>query len=206
MIDPPEVGTHLDDRERPYLLWRLPQPLRCLTSAPLGGGLGERAWVLNAQVDLDYDRTDPEVHLAEIARRAGVDGVGVGLMTAADLVAGQAEDDGVAAWATVGVTTPTWAADVDDAVGSWAPGTINLVVAVPVALGDAALVNAVMTATEAKTQALQERGIPGTGTASDAVCILCPSSGPVEAFGGPRSPWGGRVARAVHAAVGERLA
>jgi len=58
--------------------------------------------------------------------------------------------------------------------------------------------------TEAKTQALAEAGVPGTGTSSDAVCIACPAAepaGPVEPFGGPRSPWGARAARAVHRAV-----
>lgn len=50
-------------------------------------------------------------------------------------------------------------------------------------------------------EALREAGIPGTGTASDAVCVLCPTGGPVEPFAGPRSLWGSRLARAVHAAV-----
>ncbi len=75
---------------------------------------------------------------------------------------------------------------------------------VPVPLSDAALVNAVLTATEAKTQALFEAGVPGTGTASDSICVACPEPAPGtpgEPFGGPRSPWGSRLARAVHAAV-----
>ena len=74
----------------------------------------------------------------------------------------------------------------------------------PARLGDAALVNAVATATEAKAQALRELGIAATGTATDAVTVLCPPTGPVEAYGGPRSRWGARLARAVHEAVLER--
>jgi adenosylcobinamide amidohydrolase len=83
------------------------------------------------------------------------------------------------------------------------PGTVNIVVHVPVALSDAALVNAVMTATEAKTQALLEAGYPCTGTASDAICVAAPipRAGEEEPFAGPRSAWGGRLARAVYAAV-----
>ena len=61
--------------------------------------------------------------------------------------------------------------------------------------------NAVSTATEAKVQALSELGIDATGTATDAVCVLCPGEGRPHAFGGPRSMWGSRLARAVHAAV-----
>ena len=71
----------------------------------------------------------------------------------------------------------------------------------PVRLTDAALLNALCTATEAKTQALVEASVPGSGTASDAVTVACPATGPAEPFGGPRSPWGARLARAVHSAV-----
>jgi adenosylcobinamide amidohydrolase len=109
------------------------------------------------------------------------------------------EDGGVSCVATVGLSVPTWASAPDGAF-SPRPGTINIVVRVPVALSDAALVNAVVTATEAKTQALAEAGVPGTGTASDAVVVLCEPGG-TEPYGGPRSTWGARLARAVHAAV-----
>jgi adenosylcobinamide hydrolase len=74
-------------------------------------------------------------------------------------------------------------------------------VALPERLCDAALVNAISTATEAKTQALWDAGVRGTGTATDAVCLLCPSEGDAHAYGGPRSTWGSRLARAVHRAV-----
>jgi len=43
--------------------------------------------------------------------------------------------------------------------------------------------------------------VPGTGTASDAVVVVWPPSLPAEPFAGPRSTWGARIARAVHAAV-----
>ncbi|SCD27696.1 Adenosylcobinamide amidohydrolase [Streptomyces sp. DvalAA-19] len=73
----------------------------------------------------------------------------------------------------------------------------------PVALSDAALVNAVATATEAKVQALLDAGLDCSGTPTDAVCIAAPEPGPDggEPFAGPRSPWGARIARAVHTAV-----
>ena len=110
-------------------------------------------------------------------------------------------DAGVEVSATVGLGHPTWAAAPDVASPVSLVGTINLVVVLPEALSDAALVNAVATATEAKSQALWEAGVDGTGTATDAVCVACPQDGAVHAFGGPRSVWGARVARAVHASV-----
>jgi adenosylcobinamide amidohydrolase len=199
----PELTRHTTcGHDRPVLVWRFDEPRLVASTATVGGGLGERDWVLNAQVPLDYDRLDLDAHVAEIAAELGCRGRGTGLLTAAALTPrGLAEDGGVVASATVGVSKPTWAADVDDAVSAWVPGTINVVVEVPVRLSEAALLNAILTATEAKSQALFERGVPGTGTASDAVCITCPTAGGVEPFAGPRSPWGARLARAVHAAV-----
>ncbi|MEU6409446.1 adenosylcobinamide amidohydrolase [Microbispora sp. NPDC046933] len=243
------------------LLWRFGPGWRMISSAMLGGGIGHREWVLNAQVAAGYSRMDPVEHMAAL----GPGGPGVGMMTAALVERyAVAADGGAEAVATVGLGVPTWAAAPEgvpdpglpsapeperktlgqavldaeqenpgdaapeiagkavgvavaetarEAVGvgeteAYAPprsaprpGTINILVAVPVAFCDPALVNAVMTVTEAKTQALLEAGFPCTGTASDAVCVAVREEGPAEAFGGPRSVWGARIARAVHRAV-----
>ncbi|MEV7807362.1 adenosylcobinamide amidohydrolase [Microbispora sp. NPDC088329] len=240
------------------LLWRFGPGWRMISSAMLGGGVGRREWVLNAQVAAGYSRMDPVEHMDAL----GPGGPGVGMMTAAlvDRYA-VAADGGAEAVATVGLGVPTWAASPEgvpdpgvpaasepgrkageesgrepaqedvilataravaglvapepgrETVGAGdagacvprrsapRPGTINILVAVPVAFSDPALVNAVMTVTEAKTQALLDAGFPCTGTASDAVCVAVREDGPAEAFGGPRSVWGARIARAVHRAV-----
>ncbi|WP_228453565.1 adenosylcobinamide amidohydrolase, partial [Streptomyces alkaliterrae] len=172
----------------------------------LGGGLGEREWVLNAQVPAGYGRRDPAAHLAEVAEAEGLSGAGVGLMTAAEVSAyTRAWDEGVEAVVTTGLGVRTWAAaPVAGRAGAAPAGTVNIVVRVPAPLGDAALVNAVMTATEAKVQALLDAGLDCSGTPSDAVCVLAPVPDGVageEPFAGPRSTWGARLARAVHAAV-----
>ncbi len=78
---------------------------------------------------------------------------------------------------------------------------MNIVVFLPVRHTDAALANLLCTVTEAKVQALLSAGVAGTGTASDAVTVLCPPSGRAEPFGGPRSEFGCRTARAVYAAL-----
>jgi adenosylcobinamide amidohydrolase len=212
-------------------VWRAGVGWRAVSSAMLGGGIGPLNWVLNAQVRGRYARTDPVVHLEELAASLGLDGPGVGMLTAASVDRTmRGEDGGVAVSATVGLRVPTWAAAPEGTADPelaplhldvpppapepgpvrpapprpktpWRPGTVNIVVAVPVALSDAALVNAVVTATEAKTQALLEAGYPCTGTASDAICVAARTSGAQEPFAGPRSTWGARVARAVHAAV-----
>ncbi|GGY69662.1 MULTISPECIES: adenosylcobinamide amidohydrolase [Streptomyces] len=203
----PQCLTRVEDGERLHaLLWRLGPGWRTVSSAVLGGGIADRAWILNAQVAHGYRRTDPARHLADLARAAGAEGSGVGLMTAADVSArADARDGGVRAVVTAGISVRGWAASTEaGAVGVAAPGTINIVAALPVALTDAALVNAVMTATEAKVQALLEAGLDCSGTPTDAVCVAAraPREGAeVHAFAGPRSEWGARLARAVHRAV-----
>jgi adenosylcobinamide amidohydrolase len=215
-----------------------------VSSAPYGGGLGVRRWVINAQVPSSYGRRDPAHHLGKLAVSLGLAGKGTGMLTAADVRAfSTAEDGGASVTATVGLGLPILAAatdnadgparansrdgsdsantvdpdftdDTDDtadtgdtdesagrAGGKGSAGTINILVVLPERLADAALVNAVATATEAKVQALRDLGLHATGTATDAVCVACPDEGRAGAFGGPRSVWGARLARAVHAAV-----
>jgi len=223
----PEPASRVEAGRRwPVHVWRFDHPLRVIGSGPYGGGLGERLWVINATVPRDYARLDPDVHIAELAAGLGLTGPGVGMMTAVDVGdAVTATDAGVGVVATVGLGYPTLAAAPDEDTppeggfiadsgpaggqpGISPPGarvgTINIVAFLPVPLSDAALVNAVVTATEAKVQALAGCGFAATGTATDALVIACPVPAPggvVEPYGGPRSTWGARLARAVHAAV-----
>lgn len=195
-------STTTPDLVGPVLWWRSPQPVRFVSSAVLGGGVGAGTWFLNASVPADYARTDPAAHLRDVAASFGLDGPGIGMMTAADVRRHRyGVDGGAEVLATVGLGWPTWAADVDDR-GAPSVGTVNLCVLVPERLTDAALVNLVATVTEAKVQALVDLGVDGTGTASDAVAVACPAHGDAaDPFGGPRSAWGARVARATYAAV-----
>jgi adenosylcobinamide hydrolase len=189
--------------ELPALSWRPPFPVRVASTSVLGGGVGERAWFLNATVPAHYAAGDPAAELRALAAGAGLEGDGVGMLTAKD-VRGVVleEDDGVQVAATVGLGWPTWAAAPPDGAAQVAgAGTVNLLVVVPAPMGDAALVNAVATATEAKVQALLDAGVEGTGTASDAVCVAASGRGDVAPYGGPRSRWGAPLARAVHRAV-----
>ncbi|MCI2424137.1 adenosylcobinamide amidohydrolase [Saccharopolyspora sp. K220] len=188
-------------RDRPVLVWRCAQPWLAISSAPRGGGIGPRSWVLNATVVTNYDHPDPAAHVGEMADELGLSGDGVGLLTAVDVRHEvTAIDGGVRASVTTGVSHPVWAA-ADEQAEVREPGTINAVCWSPVRLSDAALVNAVATVAEAKAQALAEAGVAGTGTVTDATAVLCPPDGEAESYGGPRSRIGSALARAVHAAI-----
>ncbi len=187
----------------PVLVWRLGGPCLSASTAAVGGGLGIREWVVNAQVHHDYRRLDIHHHLRQVAESLGLLGAGVGMLTAASVAElTSCSEGGVVVDATVGMTHPTWAASHEDSDGDDArTGTINIVASLPVRLEDGALLNAMTTATEAKAQALSEAGYRATGTPSDAVTILCALEGDAERFGGPRSEWGAPLARAVYSAV-----
>ena len=188
----------------PVLVWRFDPPRQAISSAPYGGGLGARGWVLNATVPHGYDRLDPDRHVAEIADELRLTGPGTGLLTAVDVrKVVSVTERGVTAEITTGVGVPTWAAAPDTA--GERIGTINAVCRLPVRLSPAALVNAVATVAEAKSQALFDAGVDGTGTATDAIVLLCPDFGPAEPYGGPRSRIGAALARAVHEAVSSGL-
>jgi len=188
---------------RDVLVWRMPETMLVASTAVVGGGIGPRRWVLNAEVSDDYRRHDLGEHIGELSSALHLEGEGVGMLTAARVRARQrASDQGVDVEVTLGLSHPTWAASNDvveniDAV----PGTINVVAFFPVRLEDSALLNAIATATEAKSQALWEASVDATGTASDAITIACPLDGESQRFAGPRSLWGARLARAVRQTV-----
>jgi len=191
-----EDKVHLD-----LLIYRFDKAMLGVSSAAVGGGIGERNWALNAQVPSDYGRKDIEDHIGVLATQFSLSGSGVGMLTAAKVRRRErVSAHGVDVEATVGLSHPTWAAG-EESEPATRPGTINLVVFIPVRFSDGTLVNAVVTATEAKSQALFEAGIAATGTASDAVSLFCPLDGDEERFAGPRSLWGSRIARVIYQAV-----
>ena len=193
----PAAGEH-----RGVLVWRWGTPMSVLSSASVGGGPGVAEWVLNIGVGSDYDRIDLSEHAGEVAAELGLRGAGVAMFTAVDLSRRQRRvSGGVVVDATVGISHPTWAAGTLATEAPEVGGTINLVVQLPVGLDPGAAVNAVITATEAKAQALATRGVPGTGTATDAVTIVWPAGAAAERFAGPRSRWGTEIAQAVYQAV-----
>jgi adenosylcobinamide hydrolase len=199
----PDLLTRVEDGlEMPLLLWRFDMPLLAIASGPLGGGIGLRQWMLSATVPMSYNRDDPDIHLAELAEKLDLGGNGLGFLTGVDVrhlaVAWDAE---ATVMATVGVGEAEWASAPASRCEESRVGTVNIFAYLPARFSDAALVNAVSTVAEAKVQALLELGYAGTGTATDATCVLCPAYGPVERYGGPRSTWGARLARATHQAV-----
>ena len=149
------------------------------------------------------------------AARCGIAEPFVGLMTAAETeharVAAVAHDGvTVAAAVSIGLSNTT-SAGVSAPVPA-PPATINIVILVDATLVPAAMVNAVITATEAKTMVLREwdvrtaDGRPASGTSTDAVVVAATGRGEPLAYAGPATVPGWLVGRSVRLAMTDALA
>jgi adenosylcobinamide hydrolase len=149
------------------------------------------------------------------ARRHGITEAFVGQMTAVSLqkaraVTLRAETLTVAVVVTAGLsnaTTPGLSAPVIPG-----PGTINMILLIDACLTPAAMVNAVITATEVKTQVLLARGVrtpegyAATGTSTDAMAVASTGSGTPLPYAGPVTLVGWLIGRCVRAALEDALA
>jgi adenosylcobinamide hydrolase len=190
-------------------------PFRVLSSAVHRGGFAEARAVVNLHVGKNDPCTDPAGMIGAFARRARVPAPWVGLLTGAHTErAVQAEEAAAGLHAltvvTVGLSNPVAAGS--SPVATWAASTINTLVVVDADPEPAALVNAIITATEVKGLALREAGLlaagghAASGTSTDAVVIAATGRGVAARFGGPASEMGWVVARTVRVALDRAIA
>jgi len=206
MIDGVEVTV---DREA--VVVAADEPLAVVSSAVVGGGLTSARAVVNLHVPKSLRLEETEVQLAAFAERRRVPVPWVGLLTSAwteKACVAEAEADGIRALAVVTVGLSNRVAAGLDRAAAWSPSTINTIVVVDAVAEPAALVNAVITATEVKTLALTAGGVRcddgrlASGTSTDAVVVAATGHGPRCRFGGPVSELGAVVSRAVREALG----
>jgi adenosylcobinamide amidohydrolase len=185
-------------------------PLTTLSSAVRGGGLVSARAIVNLHVALDDPCTDPPSMFGAYARAHDVPEPYVGLLTGAwteRATVGEEHGAGIRtiAVATVGLSNRVAAGRAP--VTEWTHGTINTIVVVDANPEPAALVNAIVTATEVKALVLQDHDVHDatgravSGTSSDAIVIAATGRGPRVRFGGPVSELGWSVARAAGVAL-----
>lgn len=189
-------------------------PLTTLSSAIVGGGFRRLSHILNAYVNKDYNSMTPKADLRALARRCGVTGAFIGLLTAVPLCRARlafAQEDGlsVGALITAGVgnaastgVTPPFRSDV---------GTINIILLLNANLSRSAMLDAFITATEAKTAVLQARdirtpdGALATGTSTDTITVAATGMGKRQNYPGSVTLIGWLIGRAVRQALSESL-
>ncbi len=201
----PIAGLHLELDEQAIIL-RSETPLTILSSAVVGGGLTTARVIINRHVSKYYDHPHPEKEMQLFAANRGILEPFVGLMTAVftkNVWVG-VETGGettVVLLLTAGFSNTT-SAGLSSPI-QLRPGTINIILLIEAALTPAAMVNAVITATEAKTASMHQWGMltegafPATGTSTDSIVIACTGSGPILPYAGPVTPVGAAIARLV---------
>ncbi len=189
-------------------------PLTALSSAIVGSGFQRVRHILNAHVDKNYAAPNPKADLRALAHRQNIREPFVGLLTAVHLRKARAaffKSDGLSAGAliTAGMSNATCAGVTPPF--SYHPGTINIILILDANLTRGAMLNAFITATEAKCAVLQARNIrtpdddPATGTSTDTITIVATGKGSLNSYAGPVTLIGWLIARAVRQALEDSL-
>ena len=189
-------------------------PLTTLSSAIVGGGFSRTRHIINAHVDKNFNAKNPKTWLRSLAIDLNIHESFIGLMTAVKLHKAhftflESESLGVGALVTAGVSNASTAGVT--LPFSSKPGTINIILLLNARLTRAAMLNAVITATESKSAVLNQQNIltpdgdPATGTSTDTVTIACTNNGALQSYAGPVTTIGWLIARAVRQALQESL-
>jgi adenosylcobinamide hydrolase len=224
-----KLETNIDSVEAKIqdnkLILKSKVPLKILSSAVLNGGTQEANCIVNVQVDESTGSdVDDEVHrdakdfLLDETAKTGIpkDNV-VAIMTAArmknvEAITEKFHDLTLTTFVTAGAY---FAATPGDEVASkqitfppkkW--GTINTIMVIDANLTESCMVNAIVSATEAKASALREldlrsrfSGEIATGTVTDGIVIACTKRGNPIKYAGSGTVMGELIGKSVKAAL-----
>ncbi|WP_231638423.1 adenosylcobinamide amidohydrolase [Rubeoparvulum massiliense] len=202
-----------------YVWVEAPQALRTLSSGVLGAGIGWRTDFVNWRVPLQYHCAHPDEDMLQFIHQLGcAEHETVGMMTAVSVeqvVTQTLCDDGITVrcYTTAGVGRALNIANVDEHLSEpEGVGTINTWIFIDGHLPDEALVQVMMTATEAKVKAVHDAGVvdyktgePATGTATDSLVVAATQQGRHLPYGGPITPLGCLVARVVYQTIQQAI-
>ncbi|BBH19970.1 adenosylcobinamide amidohydrolase [Paenibacillus baekrokdamisoli] len=213
-------GITLELRED-HIALRSPEVVLALSSAVYGGGFVYADSFINWKVPLTYNCSDPVKDLSFIMEQQGYSlNSSVGLITAANLThASIMETDGdrfsILCCTTAGTTNAARAGLRRSFFPAYEAGTINTFLFIDGRMTSSAMVNAVITATEAKTAALQDLGIMetmhgrlATGTTTDSIVIALSQSNrydELHAYAGTATTIGDGISRMVYETVHESV-
>lgn len=209
-------GLSLQLKEN-HLLLEFPSEVDSLSSAVYGGGMGRLHRAVNLYVERNYECNDPVRDMEHKLQGWGYSLSGTaGLMTAvpmehAAVVEENTGTAGIFCCVTAAAGNAARAGVERGSLALYHPGTINIMLGIDGHLTPAAMVNAVMTAVEAKAAALadlgitdHENGLIATGTTTDAIVLAVSQSGQHSAqhvYAGTATDLGCTIGRLVYGAV-----
>jgi len=201
-----------------HLVLELPGLCETVSSAPLGGGFGERRFIVNRSVHKDWRCGHPEKDTARYVERLGLPAeYTVGHITAVGMADLRYAVGSRAGWrvhtlltAGVGNAAAAGGRFALDELPTRA-GTVNLIVLLEGRLSPSALVGAVQSATEAKVAALRAArvttrfGEAATGTTTDTVTVVNLAPAPRSRYAGLVTAPGFLITETVYEALSAAL-
>jgi iron complex transport system ATP-binding protein len=194
------------------------RPLRVISNGVIGEGLDWAQHFCNFHVSQDYVCSNPQADLRRWLEHANIPPEkAVGMMTAIDLkdaalVTGQREDISFFVVATAGVGHAVDIVHHSSVADRRQVGTINTMVFIDAHLTDGALVNAVMSATEAKAKTLadlciydRETETLATGTPTDSLLIAATQRGTPTPYAGSKTAIGRGIGQFVSQAIRQAI-
>ncbi|RHW40038.1 heme ABC transporter ATP-binding protein [Lysinibacillus yapensis] len=204
--------------QQEYVAFRSAFPLRVLSSAVHNAGLGWYSTFINRTVEPQYDIENVKEEFWQYIIEQGFSPTNtIGMMTAVDTgnaVLKKYETDfgEVFVVVTAGVGSAVDVSQSYKRKNVFKVGTINTWVVINGKLSDEAFVQAMMTATEAKSKALAHEEVIdrisntiATGTPTDSLLIAATQQGQYFQYGGPITEVGQIIGRGVFEATVEAI-
>lgn len=205
------------ERKEDHLIFESPTPLEAFSSAVYGGGFHMARHFLNWQVPLKYASNDPVQQIEQQVQKWGYpQQQTIGLQTAAKIELGSiheviGDQFRMVVCVTAGVGNRARSGKKRKTYSAYEYGTINTFIFIDSCLTHSAMINGIITATEAKTAALQdlhikdEAGEWATGTTTDSVVIAVSQNDfyPTHHFAGTATTIGNAIGILVYDALTE---
>ncbi len=201
-----------------YILIQTQFAFKTLSSAMIGAGYGWSSHFVNRHVHKDYDCEDATLEMRKYLTNWGIPpGETIGMMTAVMLedqvsLHNQSDDYSLFVLVTAGVSNAVDASYKNERKNMTKQGTINIFIFIDGNLSDAAFLQAMMTATEAKTKALESQKIMdpntntiATGTSTDSMVIAASARKQFFEYAGSGTELGSSIGSAVYQAVTKAL-
>ncbi|MCM3728471.1 adenosylcobinamide amidohydrolase [Neobacillus cucumis] len=206
-------------KKEDHLLFQFPRRLAAFSSAVHGGGFQQVSHFVNWQVPLDYASNDPILLMKQkITEWEYPLEQTAGLQTAAKIhCASIQEEHGdefrIVCCVTAGVGNRERAGRKRKTYSAYQCGTINTFLFIDGRLTEAAMINGIITATEAKAAAMQdlqikvESGEFATGTTTDSVVLAASQADhlPTHLFAGTATTIGNTIGCLVYEATCEAV-
>ncbi|WP_173917242.1 adenosylcobinamide amidohydrolase [Halobacillus sp. Marseille-Q1614] len=195
-----------------------PRPLRVLSNAVVGEGFQWLSHFCNFHVPKNYNCSHPADDILKWLKEEDISaGETLGMMTAVKLtdkafVKEKIQDTDIFTVVTAGVSNALDISKDHSLNEAWQIGTVNIMVFLDAHLTDGAFVNAVQSATEAKTKAFADLEVIdpaadsiATGTSTDSIAIAAAQNGKPTPYAGSGTRVGKAIGQSVYRAVTEAI-